>query len=150
MGQFVLGMLGDVTLAGDAAQETWLRYLRYVDRKEPRFDPVLLIAVARNVVRTMWRRRRPEYPASGLGHRADAGSFEESVLMSDLVARLPYPEREVIVLHYGLDLPLETICSQLHQPGSTVKSRLYRARRRLRDEYLSGEGERRGAKRGRL
>lgn len=65
--------------------------------------------------------------------------------MSDLVARLPYPEREVIVLHYALDLPLETICNQLGQPNSTVKSRLYRARRRLRDAYMSGEGKQRGA-----
>lgn len=150
VGQFVVGMLGNASLAADAVQETWFRYLHYVDRSEPRFDPVLLIAVARNVVRTIWRRRRPEYPASPVAHPADGRSFEESVLMSDLVARLPYSEREVIVLHYALDLPLETICNQLGQPRSTVKSRLYRARRRLRDAYMSGEGEQRGAQRGKL
>lgn len=145
VGQFVVGMLGDASLAADAVQETWFLYLRYVDCLEPRFDTALLFAVARNVVRTIRRRRRPEYPASRMEHRADGRSFEDSVLMSDLVARLPYPEREVIVLHYALDLPLETICNQLGQPHSTVKSRLYRARRRLRDAYMSGEGKQSGA-----
>ncbi len=138
VGRFVLGMLGDAALAVDAAQETWLRYLRYVDRAEPRFDAVLLVAVARNVVRTMWRRTRPEFPAD-LTRQADVGSFEESVLMTDLITRLPYREREVIVLHYALDLSLEEICRQTKEPCSAVKSRLYRARRRLRAEYLSGE-----------
>ncbi len=145
--RFVLAMLGDTGLAADAAQETWLRYLRYVDRAEPRFDAALLIAVARNVVRTMWRRRRPEF-AADLARQAGVASFEESVVMTDLIARLPYREREVIVLHYALDLSIEEIGRQINEPCSAVKSRLHRARRRLRAAYLSGEEKRYEAQRG--
>lgn len=38
VGQFVVGMLGDASLAADAVQEAWFLYLRYVDCLEPRFD----------------------------------------------------------------------------------------------------------------
>ncbi len=47
VGRLLLGMLGDPALAADAAQDTWLRYLRYVDRPEPHLDDALLLTVAR-------------------------------------------------------------------------------------------------------
>ncbi len=141
--RYLLGMLVDPALAADASQETWLRYLHYVDRPEPHFDGALLLAVARNVARTVWRRRPPE-TASDPGLQADPYSFETTLMISDLVRRLPYAEREVIVLHYALDLPLEDVCRQVHAPSGTVKSRLHRARLRLREAYLAGEGARLG------
>ncbi len=142
--RYLLGMLVDSALAADASQETWLRYLRYVNRPEPHFDGALLLAVARNVARTAWR-RRPREASADLSPSADPYSFENSLLISDLVRRLPYAEREVIVLHYALDLPLEAVCRQVRAPVGTVKSRLYRARLRLREAYLAGEGARSGA-----
>jgi len=144
VGRLVLGMLGDPALAADAAQETWLRYLRYVDRPEPHLDESLLLAVARNVVRTVLRRHRPEVLASCDG-RSDPAAFEEALLMADLMRHLPYHEREVVVLRYALDMPLDAICRLLHAPSGTVKSRLHRARLHLREAYLAGEGARRHA-----
>lgn len=142
----VMGMLGDAPLAADAAQETWLRYLRYVDRPDPRFDVALLIAVARNVARDFWRRRKPEQLNERMADRAGAANVEDSILMADLVARLPLPEREVVVLHYALDLPLDAIARQLGQSESAIKSRLHRARLRLRDEFEQGEGTQHGTR----
>ncbi len=142
VGRLFLGMLGDPTRAADAAQETWLRYLHYVDRPQPHFDDALLFAVARNVLRTMLRRRRPEVAHDPGGNPS---TFEESLLMADLVRHLPYHEREVVVLRYALDMPLDAICRLLRAPAGTVKSRLHRARLRLREAYQAGEGARHGA-----
>ncbi len=144
VGRLLLGMMADPALVADAAQETWLRYLHYVDRPEPHLDDALLLAVARNVVRTALRRRRAETPTALFWH-ADPEPFEDSLLMADLVRQLPYYEREVVVLHYALDMPLDAICRLLRAPSGTVKSRLHRARQRLREAYLAGEGARHGA-----
>lgn len=142
--QFVFGMCGDASLASDAVQETWMRYLRYAQQPEPRFDLALLIAVARNVVRTFWRRRRWEFLHPDLESHQGGPAFEDSILLSDLVSRLPYSEREVVVLHYGLDLPIDAICSQLGETPGAIKSRLHRARMRLRHEFLAKEGDNSG------
>jgi RNA polymerase sigma-70 factor, ECF subfamily len=45
--------------------------------------------------------------------------------------RLPLRHRQVLVLHYGADLPVEQIARQLRLPVGTVKSRLARARAAL-------------------
>lgn len=144
--RLLIGMLGDPVRAADAVQETWMRYLRYVEGPEPRFDVALLIAVARNVARDFWRRRRPESPSGTIGQASGGGSVEDAIVLADLVARLPYREREVIVMHYALDLPIEAICRQTGRSEGAVKSQLHRARERLRREFAFGEGERRGAR----
>lgn len=49
------------------------------------------------------------------------------------LSALPPAEREILVLHYLEDLPVE-VCAQICGiPAGTVKSRLSRARRLLRD-----------------
>ena len=45
--------------------------------------------------------------------------------------RLPLRHRQVLVLHYGADLPVEEVARQLRVPTGTVKSRLARARAAL-------------------
>jgi RNA polymerase sigma-70 factor, ECF subfamily len=47
------------------------------------------------------------------------------------LAALPIAQRQVVVLHYLLDIPVETIALELGLPLGTVKSRLKRARSKL-------------------
>jgi RNA polymerase sigma-70 factor (ECF subfamily) len=54
--------------------------------------------------------------------------------------RLPQRHREVLVLHYVAELPLDGVARQLRLPLGTVKSRLNRARRALA-EQLGDERE---------
>lgn len=54
-----------------------------------------------------------------------------------ILAALPRAYREVLVLHHGLDLPVEQIARDLRIPVGTVKSRLSRARARA--AALGGE-----------
>jgi RNA polymerase sigma-70 factor (ECF subfamily) len=47
------------------------------------------------------------------------------------LATLPRRHRQVIVLHYLLDLPVQEVARELAVPVGTVKSRLARARKAL-------------------
>jgi RNA polymerase sigma-70 factor (ECF subfamily) len=51
--------------------------------------------------------------------------------VSRALATLPLSQREVVVLHHLLDLPVEQVAAELGVPIGTVKSRLARARSAL-------------------
>lgn len=67
------------------------------------------------------------------------GPLGQGVDLDRALDRLPVPQRAVVVLHHGLDLPLADIAFLLDVPVGTVKSRLNRARIALVD--LLGDGE---------
>jgi RNA polymerase sigma-70 factor (ECF subfamily) len=48
--------------------------------------------------------------------------------LRDALARIPQQFREVIVLHYLADLPVDEVAEMLGVPVGTIKSRLYRGR----------------------
>lgn len=50
------------------------------------------------------------------------------------VRRVPLHQREVLVLHYLADLPVEVISRDFGMPSGTVKTRLAAGRRRLEAE----------------
>jgi len=52
--------------------------------------------------------------------------------LRSLVQSLPFRERTVVVLHYGHGLTLEEIAGLLNLKSATVRSVLFRARKRLR------------------
>ena len=52
---------------------------------------------------------------------------------------MPPPEREVLILFYLLDFSLQECADVLGIPPGTVKSRLFRARRLLRQQMI-GKG----------
>lgn len=53
-------------------------------------------------------------------------------LMDQLIAELPYSQREVIVLFYFQNLQMQEIADVLHEPLGTIKSRLFLAKKNLR------------------
>jgi RNA polymerase sigma-70 factor, ECF subfamily len=53
---------------------------------------------------------------------------DDSVDVSQALATLPFNQRQVVVLHHLLDLPVDQIAADLGIPVGTVKSRLARAR----------------------
>lgn len=136
------GVLGDSELARDAAQEAWLRYLRYIEGERPEYSVPLLVTIALNAARD-WqrrRRRRPEDLQSDLPGQAAAPAAERDPDLLDAVRSLPDPEREAILLHYGLDLPLVDIARVLQKRTGAVKSILHRGRARLRSLLEAEEG----------
>jgi RNA polymerase sigma factor (sigma-70 family) len=51
------------------------------------------------------------------------------------LGRLAPGHREVLVLHYVAELPLDEVARQLRLPLGTVKSRLNRARHALAEQF---------------
>ncbi|MEU8036162.1 sigma-70 family RNA polymerase sigma factor [Streptosporangium sp. NPDC049078] len=141
---YVRRMLGP-SRADDVAQEVWVAVVRGLPRlKEPgRFAP-WLFTIARRAVADRLREEyaRPEIPLEE--ERASADPVDALVDRADLLAGLaglPVREREVLVLFYLQDLSLEDCAQVCAVPVGTVKSRLSRARRMLR-EQLTEEGYR--------
>jgi RNA polymerase sigma factor (sigma-70 family) len=147
-------LLGNRDDALDMVQEAMLRFLSALDRLEPG-RPVRpwLLAIVRNQVRDLWRRRRVR--------RAESIESAATALAGELVDRSPNPEeaaerlelrrrvwraiaalpdehREIIVLRDFHDLSYADISHVLSIRPGTVMSRLHGARQKLRAQ-LQGE-----------
>jgi RNA polymerase sigma factor (sigma-70 family) len=80
-------------------------------------------------------------PADGVDEALDARALWLRV--GDAVAELPEPERDVLLLFVWEELSYDEIASALNVPVGTVRSRLNRARGRLRELRSSNGRERR-------
>ena len=131
----MLGGSGD-----DVVQEIWLAVFRGLPglRQPDRFTP-WLFAIAR---RAVMNRLRDAYarPDSELIDDVPADDGTEGVLdreaLTGALEALPAREREVLLLFYLEDLSLSACAQICAVPVGTVKSRLYRARKLLRDELI--------------
>jgi RNA polymerase sigma-70 factor, ECF subfamily len=118
----------------DLYQETWLRIVRSAARfdRTKRFS-TWLFQIAVNLCRD-WHRRNVAMPAI---EAADAVSSSEvrrveaGMDAARLLAFLPEPQREVLILRYYHDLPESEIAEILGCPKGTVKSRMHNAVARL-------------------
>jgi RNA polymerase sigma-70 factor, ECF subfamily len=143
--------------AEDAVQECYLRALRHFDSyRGPAMKPWLL-AILKNVCYAEFARRGKQAPAD---HAEDEPTAEElplwqepqtspeTVLLREqdgdtirrLVADLPQPFREAIVLREVNDLSYSEIAEVAGVPVGTVMSRLARARSMLRSAWNVVEG----------
>ena len=146
-----LRMLGSPPAAEDATQEAFIRAWSRLDSfRGGRFQSWLFTIVA-NLSRDELRRRgrRPQTsldaarddPDRASLDPADEGPSPEAVaeqgdlrsLLQSALAQLPDDWREVVVLSDVQDLAYDEIAEITGLPLGTVKSRLSRARGRLRD-----------------
>ncbi|HEY8040110.1 MAG TPA: sigma-70 family RNA polymerase sigma factor [Polyangiaceae bacterium] len=79
--------------------------------------------------------------AAGHGERADenAAQSERDAQVRRALQELPEDYRDVVALHYHQDLGLQEIAARLSTTESAVRSRLHRARSRLRDILSASE-----------
>jgi RNA polymerase sigma-70 factor (ECF subfamily) len=134
--RYVVHLLGDAALAEDVAQEVFLRVHRQLGtlRDPARFVPWLL-AIARNASYDAGRarRRRPlelvgdrEIPTTA--HSPDPHlTFE----VHDALRRLDPDLHEAIVLVCLAGFTYDEAAEVLGTPAGTIKSRVFRARKRL-------------------
>ena len=61
------------------------------------------------------------------------------IALADALSRLPDKLRTPLLLHYMEGFSVEEVARALRVPGTTVRSRLYRARNALRDELTDKE-----------
>ena len=128
--------------ADDVSQEVWAAALKALPAlKQPqRFAPWLYTIARRSVMDHLRERYREADPLDG-DLAGDAGNDEVAAVLdrkqvAEGLAGLPACEREVLILFYLHDLALEECAQVLAVPTGTVKSRLFRARRLLRDHLI--------------
>jgi RNA polymerase sigma-70 factor (ECF subfamily) len=142
--RLAFGMLHDRAAAEDAVQEAAVRSWRKMGNLRPGtpMRPWFLAIVANQCRTTLrgrwWSVLRLEGPLGSAG----AGFEDRIVRGEDLRAalrKLPPEQREVLVLHYYLDLPLHEVAAIAGVPVGTVKSRMNRGLAAMRPLFLSVE-----------
>jgi RNA polymerase sigma factor (sigma-70 family) len=132
----------------DAAQEGLLAAWRHLDGYDPQrgtFRAWLVTIVLNEARRTHRRRAAHDRKVSALVRdltERTASSGPGSVRLDaveDAVARLPKRQRQVVVLHYFVDLAVDEVAQVLGLAPGTVKSTLFDARSRLRAALQTAE-----------
>ena len=131
--------------AEDLVQETYVRALRFSHRFEPGTHlRAWLFQILRNTFLTFYRLREREpalsedgVPESGapMFHDApdrDGASTEAHTDLDRALARLPEEFKTPLLLAEVEGLPLEEVAKIMACPVGTVKSRIFRAKERLR------------------
>ena len=130
----VFAVTGDLADAEDAVQEAFVRASARWG-KVCRYDhpEAWVRRVAINLALTMRRRARRRLAAlNRLGTPAPAPPLTvDAVALAEALRQLPARQRQAVVLHHGLGLPVDEVAGQLGVPAGTVKSWLWRGRQAL-------------------
>ena len=142
-------LLRHETAALDLVQDTFIAAHRHLGslRDDARFGS-WIFGIAHQKIIQHWRRAGREIPldADALAATPDDSApdprdgllrTEQAAALLALVDELPPPQRAVLVLHLIEDFPLEAIAEITAAPLGTVKSRLFHARRALRERLAS-------------
>ncbi|QWP75912.1 sigma-70 family RNA polymerase sigma factor [Lysobacter sp. K5869] len=144
-------MLGSLSEADDAVQETWLRLSGTANRDVDDLGAWLTTVVARialNMLRS--RKMRGETPLPDLiVERADAASPEQVALLADgiglallvVLDTLAPAERVAFVLHDIFGLPFEEIAPIVERTPAAARQLASRARRRLQARNAPADGD---------
>lgn len=124
----------------DLQQEVWLEVFRSLDSFQGRSKiSTWIFALASNQVKT-WlsrSRRTPAIPPAPRRPPSTARPLEEAVLRKDSLRSalegISREEQEVVTMRYSLGLSYEELAKALGLPLTTVKARLFSARRKMRD-----------------
>jgi RNA polymerase sigma-70 factor, ECF subfamily len=153
--RYLVFLTGNRVLAEDLFQETWVRVLErgHQYNAKSKFES-WLFAIARNLVIDVSRKKKMASledlgdPESNAPY--DPPDEKSATVLQMLVSResqqavqfsllkIPPYYREVLLLRFMEDLPLEEISVVLATPISTVKSRLYRGLAALKSTMLEG------------
>ena len=132
-------MLGDRHAAEDAVQEVWLSVYRAVAKlKDAGAFRGWVYRIARDHAYSMLRRKgRIECPVeeadSALAPPDPEFDDEDRRLVQASVNRLPHEQREVLLLRFIEQMSYEQIAAAIGCQLGTVRSRLFYAKRALRE-----------------
>jgi RNA polymerase sigma factor (sigma-70 family) len=136
--------LGEIEAARDVAQEAFLDTHRLLDQlRDPQAFPGWFQQIVTKHCDRATRGQRIETAPLDLANQLKSPAPGPDTLLAEdqrrdqlrlAVESLPQGERVVIALHYFAQATHPEVSAFLELPESTVKKRLRRARRRLRDE----------------
>ena len=143
--------IGDFHIAEDITQETFLRAYRHLAtlKKPERFPGWLYVIATRRCIAWLRKKRlhtelvedidvatkgKDTYSGYIAEEQAKTTRHAQQEVVKKLLAKLQESERTVITLHYFGEMTCEEISKFLGVSPNTIKSRLSRARKRLRKE----------------
>ena len=148
---FVWRKIGDFHTAEELTQDIFLRAYKKLSLLKPPYHFLgwLYVIATRRCIAWMRKKQEPTtsldampageleelsyttYEATG----AEAAAVEhQRDLVKRLLQKLPESERTVVTMHYLAEMPCEKISEFLGVSPNTVKSRLHRARKRLKTQ----------------
>jgi RNA polymerase sigma-70 factor, ECF subfamily len=136
----IQGMTGNSSVAEELTQEAFLKAWKGL----PQFGfkssmKTWLFQVAINTGRDWLRTHRHTTPLLVQESQSCSLPFPESKAVQEALLELELEMRELLILHYYEGLKLDEISDILKIPMGTVKSRLYTAKRTMR-QLLLGKG----------
>ncbi len=131
------GMLRTEADRQDAMQQALLRaWEKRHTLRDPQLFDAWMIRILVNECKSIYRRQARVTPVAQLPETPVQGP---DIDVADALSRLPWKQRICVTLHYLEGLPTDAIAVLLRIPGSTVRSRLARARQLLRLELEEGD-----------
>ena len=143
--------IGDFHIAEDITQDTFLKaYQKLATLKDPQSFAGWLYVIATNHCKTWLRKKRLQtqplettssadlekatYSEYVIDKNEQTGAEIQREVVKQLLAKLQESDRTVITLYYLGEMTYEEISKFLGVSVSTIKNRLYRARRHLKKE----------------
>lgn len=140
---YLTHMTGNRERAEDYAQEAFVRLYEVSGRYEERGKLApYLFRIATNLVRSdarrslRWRTLLPMMPSNGNGAAPSRALLEDELRakVGAAIAALPLPFRAPLVLREMEEWSYQEIASALSCDEGTIKSRIHRARQRLKEQ----------------
>ena len=135
---FVRRLVGSDDAAQEIFQDVWVRVIRGIPRlRDGTRLRAWLFGITRRTVMDHLRQEYARSPAADvdvdeIAAEASAEDAEDLEELERALVALPIIEREVLTLFYLQELSLSEVAEALKVPVGTVKSRLFRAKRLLR------------------
>lgn len=148
--QYLLQLSRNRALSEDLVQEVFFRVLKYAASYDPSFAfNVWLYRMARNVYFDSLHKRRGEAVSNDLDDLRSTEPMPEEILarkqdtmfLQEALQNLPDDKREILVLSRFHNLRYEDIAQILKCEIGTVKVRVYRALKELREKFCELRGE---------
>lgn len=122
--------------AEDVLQEAFMKAARNWERVGGLDEPGAWVRrVAINAAIDIHRRRTRQRHLYGRIAETEPALVSDAVSLevAEALRALPVPERQVLVCHYLLSMPVAEIADELDRPTGTVKAQLVRGRKQLAD-----------------
>ena len=139
---------GSFSESEDVAQEALLEAWRGRKSFHGDSDPVTwVLAIAKNRIRARFRRAQRGAPATPLDISTPeppseaVESLETGERLHSILDTLDREDRELLLRRHVEGTDVRTLAGDLGLTQDAVKSRLYRARRNLRERLISKDGE---------
>ena len=143
---FLFRLCGKSDLAEDISQEAFVRVIRSLDRFDERFRfSTWLFTIGKRLLVNHQQKMRPTADSDFIEYRASDSrtpatetieierTQQVSKMVEIAIESLVSPQREIVLLFHQQGWSVQQISTELSMPEGTVKSHLFRARRRMLD-----------------